>query len=189
VGSLTDDFNTTTRAPTWNRSYTNSPMTVSQVGGQLVLTLAANDMKYSAYYSSASYDLTGSALLVQVPQTASTTANGQTYIELDAPANNSLSIVEENGSLYFRVTNAGTYQNIGSVLYDPTQHAWWRIRESGGVLFWDTAPDGKAWTVQQQLTPLPFAINVLDVQLASGTYLAQPSPGATHYDNLNLPPP
>jgi hypothetical protein len=87
------------------------------------------------------------------------------------------------------LTVASTVQVIGSVLYDPAQHAWWRIRESGGTLFWETAPDGKAWVVQAQLSALPFAIDVLDVDVMSGTYQSQASPGQSHFDNLNLPPP
>jgi hypothetical protein len=63
------------------------------------------------------------------------------------------------------------------------------MRESGGTLYWETAPDGKAWTVQQQQSPLPFAITTLDVEIGSETYKSQPSPGVSHFAACNLPPP
>ncbi|MEU4133654.1 hypothetical protein [Streptomyces wuyuanensis] len=31
--------------------------------------------------------------------------------------------------------------------YDPVAHAWLRLREDAGSLFWESSPDGAAWTV------------------------------------------
>lgn len=36
-----------------------------------------------------------------------------------------------------------------SVAYDPDEHAWWRIREGGGNVRFETSPDGLAWTTQR----------------------------------------
>src|SRR5262249_50071228 len=152
----TDAFDTNTRADAWNRSYTQSPMQVSQTGGQLVFTLAPNAVASSAYYSSASYDLTSSAVLIQVVTSANTATSAQTSIALDGQGNNRIVMREEKGQLVAGLSVAGAQQTIGSSLYDPTAHAWWRVRESGGTLFWETAPDGKTWSVQQQTSPLPF---------------------------------
>jgi hypothetical protein len=189
MSSITDDFQSSTQSYQWARSWVNSPETETQGGGLLVFTLAANAVKSGSYYSAASFDLTGSALLVQVPETANTATHAQTYINLDGPAQNQISMIEEDGSLFARITVDSTDQILGSFLYDSTEHAWWRIRESGGTLYWETAPDGKTWVVQQQLTPLPFAITALDVEIGSETYQATASPGASHFAACNLPPP
>jgi hypothetical protein len=188
VSSITDDFQSTTQSFQWGRSWVNSPETVSQGGGLLVFTLAANAKASGAYYSAASFDLTSSAFLIQVPQTASTTANGQTYVSLDGLGGDQLTILEEDGQIYFRYTLASTDTDLSTELYDSTQHAWWRIRESGGTIYWETAPDGKTWTVQAQHAP-PFAITVLDVEIGSETYKTQASPGVSHFAACNLPPP
>jgi hypothetical protein len=188
MSTITDDFSTSTPSPAWKRSYVNSPMTVTQTGGQLMFTLAANLVVFSAYYSSASYDLTGSSFVVQVPQTANVATTAQTYIALNGQGANDIEMLEENGQLTARISVGGTDQNLASAAYDPTQHAWWRIRESGGTLFWDTSPDGKTWTVLCS-DSTPFAIDVLDVVLAAGTWQSQANPGTSNFDNVNLTPP
>jgi hypothetical protein len=33
--------------------------------------------------------------------------------------------------------------------YDPVAHAWLRLREDAGSLYWETAPDGRTWTVRR----------------------------------------
>lgn len=33
--------------------------------------------------------------------------------------------------------------------YDPVAHAWLRLREDAGALHWETAPDGRTWTVRR----------------------------------------
>ena len=169
----------------------NSPETVPRVAEAPGCSRwpPSRDQAAGAYYSAASFDLTGSAFLLHVPQTASTTTHAQTYVSLDGPAGDQLTIIEEDGQIYFRYQLAGTNTDVSTVLYDSTQHAWWKISESGGTISWETAPDGKAWTMQAQHTPLPFAITALDVEIGSETYLAQASPGVSHFAACNLPPP
>jgi hypothetical protein len=96
---------------------------------------------------------------------------------------------ESQGQLHFSISILGTWQDIGSVLYSPAQHRWWRIREGSGTLYWETSPDGKAWLTQTQLSPAPIAIDTLDVLIGASGWTAQPSPGVSAFDNLNLPPP
>ncbi len=189
VASIFDDFAASTPSAEWLRSFSQSPETVAQGSGQLVLTLSSSGAHDAAYVSSASYDLTNSAIFVQVSQTANTATTAQTYLALEGAGENAIFMLEESGQLVARVVTAGTAQNVGSVLYDPTQHAWWRMRESGGTLYWETAPDGHTWTVQQELTPLPFAIDALDVYVGSETVSAVANPGESIFRNLDVSPP
>jgi hypothetical protein len=188
VSTIVDNFNATAPSTQWARRYVDAPETVTQGGGQLVLTLAPTGNVYGGYASSASYRLTGSAILVQVPVVPTPTTGAEAYVVLDAPGSNALAMVVENGTLTARVTVAGTPTNVGSFPYDATQHAWWRIRESGGNIFWETAPDGKTWATQVMNGTPAFSIDVLDVSLAGGTWQAVASPGKVAYSNLNLPP-
>lgn len=34
-----------------------------------------------------------------------------------------------------------------SVPYNSVTHAWWQIRQTSGVTYWETSPDGANWTV------------------------------------------
>jgi hypothetical protein len=98
-------------------------------------------------------------------------------------------MVEEAGQLIGSWSIAGTTTNVGSVLYNATQHAWWRIRESGGTIFWETAPDGKSWTTLVMAAAPAFSLDALDVSLVGGTWEVETSPGAVAYSSFNLPPP
>jgi hypothetical protein len=39
----------------------------------------------------------------------------------------------------------------GQIAYDATMHLYWRMREAGGKLFYETSPDGSTWTVQHEV--------------------------------------
>jgi hypothetical protein len=189
ASSIVDSFKGTTTSALWARWYVNAPETVTQGSGQLLFTLAQNAVAYGGYLSAASYRLTGSAILVQVPVIPNPTSQAQAYVSLDAPGSSGLQMLEEGGQLIAQVTTAGTSKAVGSVLYDATQHAWWRIRESGGSVFWETAPDGKSWTTLVMTAVPAFGLDVLDVSLVGGTWEAEASPGKAVYSSLNLPPP
>lgn len=49
--------------------------------------------------------------------------------------------------LYLRVG----YADGGALFpaYDPVAHAWLRLREDNGSLYWEASPDGRAWTVRR----------------------------------------
>ena len=49
--------------------------------------------------------------------------------------------------LYSRVG----YADAGALFpaYDPVVHAWLRLREDAGSLYWETSPDGQSWTVRR----------------------------------------
>jgi hypothetical protein len=189
MSTIVDNFNATAPSTQWARRYADPPETVTQGSGQLLITLASTANVYGGYGSSASYRLTGSAILVQVPVVPTAATGAQAFVSLAAPGNNALAMVEENATLSARVTVAGTSTIVGSFSYDATQHAWWRIRESGGTIYWETAPDGKTWTTQATNAALAFGIDVLDVNLSGGTWQAVASPGMVAYSSLNLPPP
>ena len=51
------------------------------------------------------------------------------------------------GSLQAQLTQGGTVSWLSAkVTYSSTAHAYWRIRESSGTVYFDVAPDGATWT-------------------------------------------
>lgn len=189
VGSFTDDFNDGLRSREWDRTWENIDGMMGESGGHLVCSLVPDNAAYAAYYSSRGFDLTGSSLVVEVPQTPPSGLPGASFIGLDGPDSTELEMRLSGGQLELHVVLAGgDDQKLGSVLYSAAAHRWWRIRESGGTVYYETAPDGKLWSTRAEI-PVPFAIDALDLYLGAGAYQNVPSPGAAHYDNLNLPPP
>lgn len=72
------------------------------------------------------------------------------------------------------------------VLYDPVDHRWWKISEAAGTVYWETSPNGLAWTVR-------FVQAAAGGQLGSGQielYTARSGTNTTYayFDNLNAPP-
>ena len=42
--------------------------------------------------------------------------------------------------------DGGVVTTLKSIPYDAVAHAYWRIRESGGTIYWEVSPDGGFWT-------------------------------------------
>ena len=87
--------------------------------------------------SANTYDLTGSYQFGNVSGFAS--GGTQKFGVEDASGDRYL--IQLAASLTFRKIISGVDTQIGAGLtYNATTHAWWRIRESGGTIFGDTAP-------------------------------------------------
>jgi len=127
--------------------------------------------------------------VLEVPVAPGPTSKSETSFHLHGPGDDAIKIDKNQSQLRFRFDVADVTTDVASVLYSPVQHRWWRIREASNTLFWETSPDGTAWTTQAQYSPVPIPIEALDVEIIGGSYEIQPDPGAAHFDNLNLPPP
>jgi hypothetical protein len=184
--ALADNFDDGTRAAIWDYAYQNSPSTYAETGGQLVITLPDNSTGYAGYQAGTSVDLTGARVYVEVPQVASTSTHAQTYLQLtDANVNNNqLTILQENGTLYFQKTVAGTGTDIGQVVYDPVVTRWWQIRESGGMVYFETSTDSTSWITHAMMATPPWA-NYALVELGAGNFMTQTGNGSAKFDNFN----
>lgn len=183
VSSLVSDF---TELPAF---FTGNFGGVSIVDGQ---GQAPTINSYSAWSTGADlYRLTDSALFVKVPQVSGTAGSRQNSIKFEIDANNSVEMSMDGGTFKGRVQKAGTTTDTALGAYSATADAWWRVRESGGTVYWDTSPDAVTWNNRGS------AIHGLDltavkVNLQAGYWNAAeaggPFPPAI-YDNLNTVPP
>lgn len=179
IATLTDDFAT---KDTTKWTWSGSP---SVSGGQLLVPATSG---YANIVTATTYDLTSSSFAVQLAQRAGPgngTVDTQLVITLDA--NNIIKMLIEGPTLYFQVTIAGAGSTPGSVTYSATTHAWWRVREAAGTLFYETSPNGTTWT-QQASRATPFTVTAVTASLAAGYYGTEPSPGTAIWDNVNLTP-
>ena len=188
VSSFKDDFNDGLQSRAWSRSWEDSPGMLAETGGELVVTLVPNAKGSASYVSAIAFDLTNSSLLVEVTSAVSSADGSKTRIALVGPGAG-VEISKFQGQLHFSFRVLNGWQDLGTLLYSPVEHRWWRVRESSNTLYWETSPDGKAWMSQAQLSPVPFPIEALDLYVGSDGWAAQPSPGVSSFDNLNLPPP
>ncbi len=161
----------------------------SIVSNRLQIAVPANTNGYYALGTIQSFDLRGNAVVVEVPQTLNNGTSCETQMVVLINGTNSALIFKGNASMIFRHRANGTNSDSGAVTYNATTHRWWRIRESGGTIFWDTSPDGITWTNRRSLAS---ALNwsVVTIQVNAGTYdTSQATPGTAIFDNVNLPHP
>lgn len=181
VSSLVDTFATkdTTK---WTWSGTEP----SVVGGQLQIVC---DAGYGFIKANTPYDLTSSSFLAQLVQRPSV-GNGTTeaYLTLtpDTGNTNGLRFYVTGSNILFLKVVGGTTTTLASIPFSATSHAWWRIRESGGTVFFDTSPDAATWT-QRASVANPFAVTALYPTFSAGYYGTETSPAPAIFDNVNNP--
>jgi len=165
-------------------------------GAKLILNNKRVEMSYPAASTSATdgdlvsattYDLTGSYAFFQVQAVPNpgTLADAEIRIKIDAT--NWFRWIYEGGTLIAQYMKAGSKNNIASFTYDPGQHRWWKISESGGVITWWTSSDGKTFTSQGTFTH-GMTITAVSLLLAGTCFQNEVSPGSFYFDNCNIIP-
>ena len=194
---LVDDFD----APTvdtvkWPNNYNTAPSGTlpDQPSGQARVPC---DTGFAAYASAQIYRLQESEARVQLtPPTADghLEAYAQLLILSDVVGTQIVFEVDTaTNILLMAIHDDFVDENAASLSYDPVAHAWLRIRETASILYWDTSPDGRAWTTQHtEIAPGWTAENNLSVQLlAHCTPLVTGGPASDDYayfDNFNITP-
>ena len=161
---------------------------ISLVNGCLQIVATTS---WSRLITTASYDLTGEQLCIEVPQLPNI-GNGGTVATLRLGQSNSgdgdgFSIIWQNGYLVLGEWVGGNH-DYTVVTYNITNHRWWRIREAGGTVYWEASADGVAWTILRSKTRAVTTITALYPFLQAAYSGTEPSPGAARFDNLNTPP-
>jgi len=146
-GVLQDRFDDGVVDPVlWPQSY-GDPL---EAGGRGRVPCAAG---YAALRSASSYTLARSQVSARVspPTAGGATSAACSLLVLSSVGGTDAGFVIDAAQgamgLYQRVG----YAEAGAVFlsYDPVAHAWLRLREDDGSLFWETAPDGRTWTVRR----------------------------------------
>lgn len=178
VSSLVSDFSS---IPSFFNQNTSGVAITADSRGSVPSPVNANE----AFVTNSYYNFTGSSVSVQVVSAvgATTGFNGVYLVNL---ANDAFYMRLYNGAFTGRITRSGVNSDTTLGTYSPTAHAFWRMRESGGTLYWEAGPDGTTWTVLGQ------AVHNVDtsgmgLQLFSGYGTGQSAPSL--YDNLNMVPP
>lgn len=186
IASLADDFNDNAVDPA---RWPNSFGTYAEVGGRARISC---DTGFNAYSSAAAYTLAGSAVYLRGYPPAvggatteawaqvlikSTTGGTDLGFELRALTGQ---LVMFNRSGFFDPTAL-------AIPYSATDHAWLRVRETGGTTYWETSADALTWTARRSLaSPAWVGDTSIEFQL-----IAHRSDGVADYaefDNVNTPP-
>ncbi|MEU6990378.1 hypothetical protein ABZ953_06905 [Streptomyces sp. NPDC046465] len=186
IGTLVDTFNDNIIGPDWGNSYGGA----LETGGRARLPCVAG--QYSGYQTAKAWTLAGSSAYVQLPVAAasnSATVEAQTafnIIQATAGTYLAININTVAGTIRFENNVAYTDGSATSLTYNSTTHAWLRIRETGGTLFWDTSTDGSSWTNRRSIsTPawVTSSVNAVAVELQS--YRNNGTTNFAEFDNFN----
>jgi len=186
ISTLVDSFSDNVIGPEWGNAYGGC----SEVGGRARVPCVAGT--YAGYQTAKMYTLAGSSVFLQVPLAAA--ANGAT---VEAQTVFSVITSTAGTNLLFNInTVAGTLRcesNVDyfdstavSITYSATTHAWLRIRETGGNVYWDTSPDGTTWTNRRTIaTPAWVTAAVDTCALDLWSYRNNGTTNYCEFDNVN----
>ena len=184
--TLQDDFNDGVVDPA---KWPNTFGTVSESGGFARVECSTG---FSAYESAATYSLVGSYAGVFISPPASGGASLEAYAQLviSPPVTGTDAVVSVNSAteeISFLYRSGGSDPSPVTLPYNPTTHAWARIRESSGTVFWETSQDGFVWNERRSETASPWVTGSdLKVDL-----LSHRDAGTTDFalfDNFNIFP-
>jgi endoglucanase len=164
--------------------------TVTLVGGRARIACATD---YEALATTYTYTLVGSSVFAQIfpaaVSGATATASFQMIVE-GATAGNRIAIEVNTfaGTISFFSQLAYVDNNAITITYSATTHAWVRLRESGGTVFWETSPDGTTWT-NRRTTNAGTPTWMTATSNESLFFLAHRNSGTTNFsevDNVNV---
>ncbi|AKT40151.1 hypothetical protein [Chondromyces crocatus] len=187
---LVDDFDGPNLSLDWVAGI-GLPASIAIADGALKVTLPDREAinMYGGVRSSAVYDLTGCSVFARVDRV--TSANTHAFTQIYATAGDDvgfIEIVQMAGRLVFKQVIGNVNEELKSIPYSPTLHAYWRLREAGGMSYWETSPDGHAWVIQHR-APNPVSLGSIRVGLGAGIYQVEPSyPGEAHFGSVNVAP-
>ena len=138
--------------------------------------------------TAAAYDLTGSAVFARISPYLATSS--QTYLQLavgpPAGATSYIAAGQAGATSFFNYVIAGTTTYAYSAAYAAVNHAWYRVRESAGTVYFDAAPDGVTWANLYSVSDatLTFALAALTVAVRGGDYGAD-APGTSYVSGFS----
>jgi len=198
---LADDFNNgAIDGSKWIANNLYSGFTDATVALQETTSLNIGPLKqnvdgshYNGIKSAGAFNFTGSYAYVQLVQGPATNTAADAFFTIGLNVDNCYRMYVESGNLIVQSKLGGSKQTLLTVAYNPTNHAFWRIRHdavSGQVVF-ETAPaNGSApgtWTqlYAQAWNTAAVPLSSVMFEVKGGTWRIEANnPGTVVFDNF-----
>lgn len=185
LASLVDPFTAATiNTAVWNSS-TGGGADGIDAPGRAFVQVSGSAFNH---LGAGTYDATGQSMYAKVTPAAAGTGGKQvlTLFQVSLDGNNQVQFACTPGtSFQAQVVTAGTTTTVNLPAYDPTAHAWWRLRETGGTWAFDASPDGAAWTT---LTTMAYTWSPAAVGFFYLTHTSDGTTGGSAYlEHVNTP--
>ena len=190
ASTLFDNFNDDTLdTAKWSAVATPTPVAqrIREANGRVEITPASgvSGTNYAYYQSATTYDLTGSYALVEVVRALHQVPSTTTFLSARIDGSNEIYIEIRGGRVNASADVAAAGTLYASVPYDPRAHRWLRLREQGGVTYWETSADNVTYVVLASAAN-PITEAALTLAIGAGTQAAVASPGFAALDNFNI---
>lgn len=180
LDTLQDTFSSTLDTGKWDGSYGG----VDTSAGQARVPVTTG---YPALATTTTYDITNSYIFAKIT-TPTQPGNGtkEFYFEFNVDSNNRFMMFQSGSSdVIMRRRQAGTNSQT-TLTYNAVTHAYWRLREASGTLYWDTSPDGITWTNRRSIAH-SMTLTAGTVNVSAGYYGTE-SADYAYIDNVNTVP-
>lgn len=189
TGGLRDNFNDNSVDPVkWPNNYNTVGSLPTETGGRARVDC---DTGFSGYASDTTYTLENSSARCRVFPPA---AGGGTEVWAQLLVTSSTSgtdaVMEVDvASGELTMANRAGFSDPGAAVipYDPVDHAWCRIREAGGTLFFDTSADGITWTNRHSDTS-PAWVSDTDIEMQMLAHRDAGTADFAEFDSFNITP-
>ncbi|NUL09071.1 hypothetical protein [Streptomyces lunaelactis] len=166
----------------WSQSY-GDPV---EAGGRARVPCTTG---YAAFRSASIYTLSWSQVALRAfppAATGATTAALSVLVLSDVGGQDAGFIVDPAQNALGIYLRAG-YADGGALFpaYDSVAHAWLRLREDAGSLYWEASPDGAAWTVLRTAAS-PAWVAQSNLSLLLESHRDAGSSDFAEVDNLNI---
>ena len=141
---------------------TGGAATLDTVTDEVALAVPTTSGAINTFGTNTPYDATGSYVYAQVGVAANGNGNTKTIMRVRFDSNNAVTMRVESGTFKMTMQIGGTLTSTTLPAYDPDDHRWWRLRESGGSFYADASPDGLTWT---QLASMAYTWDATNVTL------------------------
>lgn len=166
-------------------AFTASPdtgLTLVETAGHLDIQFAASvsSGKYAFYRSATALTTDGLCASVEVSQAPAGT--GSAYLKLRT-AQLEVEMITSNGMIDLRTHQSGSVITRRSIPLDLVTGRFWRIHQLAGTTYWQTSPDGLAYTTQNSL-PGFFTATTCQVEIGAGAQVTATNAGLARYEGV-----
>ncbi|WP_369274507.1 hypothetical protein AB5J55_35320 [Streptomyces sp. R11] len=184
LSTLVDNFNDNVIGPNWGNSYGG----VTETGGKARVPCTTG---FAGYQTAYSWTLAGASLFVKVTTVPTAGAATECYCGMLVNSGTDGTrigfTIKAVGSLLRMQSDTGYFDGAAvEIAYNPTTHAYLRLREDGTNVYWDTSPDGTTWTNRRTLaTPAWVTAGIDTCALDMSSHRDAGADDFAEYDNFN----
>jgi hypothetical protein len=147
---------------------------------------------FAGYSSDTIYTLADSSVFARLypPELAGATAEAWVQLQVTSTTSGTDAIFEINTATgLIRMASRTGFSDPTQITlpYDAGLHAWLRIREDSGTLYWDTSPDNVTWT-NRRTTTSPAWVSDTDLAMQVVTHRDAGTTDYAEFDDFNIAP-